>query len=480
MARPSPNILFVVLDTVRAKSLSLYGPEEDPGTNLDQLGTGGRTYTRAVAPSAWTVPSHASMFTGRLPSEHNVTSPDARLDPAESLPRRLADVGYTTFGASANPFIGPRNGFADAFEEFHHVVPTPTTHLFEGGCDALAVARGVDETGLQKLPAIASRVARGPAPLRTGGNLLWYKLSQHRSRLERERQSLSGGPKITDAISTFIRRKNLPFFAFANYMEAHGPYCAPDEYVDRFYPDDAELEPEEIELDPWQHMLGVDKHSDAEIEASRGLYRAAIAYLDDQVASLLETLESAGIREETIVVVTSDHGEAFGERGRLDHNCLYQPVTRVPLVVDHPERAPAEVSTPVSLRSLYSTLLDAADIESDAGPTLSDTSDDDPVLSQYFGLHVKNLKRRFDPEQLRPFTERFQSAFTPEFQLLVGDRDTEELLPMDGSVQPVAGNEATRERLRSMLPPFPDSESQDTSSAGGPDEELLRSLGYIE
>ena len=478
MSNPPLNVLFVVLDTVRAKSLSSYESSHRIDNCLQEVADRGEMYTNAIAPSAWTLPSHVSMFTGQLPSEHGVISPSDQLESDESLPLLLEEAGFDTFGISANPFIGSRNGFSEVFAEFQHVVPTPTTRAFEKGGDALTIVRSVNETKTTKIHAIASQIAQSEAPLRTGANLLWYKLSQIRARRRRERQDLTWGPEITESLSQFFHSASPPFFAFANYMEAHRPYCAPQKYIHRFFPDDVGIDPEEVELDPWAHILGVEKHTDEEIRAARGLYRAAIAYLDDQLRQLLDALEEAGIRNETLVVVTSDHGEAFGERGRLDHNCLYQPVTRVPLILDHPSREPAEVSTPVSLCQLFPTVLEVAGINGFEGRTLFEKPPD-AVCSQYLDLHVKDLRKRFDKEKLDPFTKRLQSAFNREFQFLLDDQGADELIPLDGSVQPITGRESVRDELAQYLPEF-EEVIHSTPESEGPDEELLRSLGYIE
>ncbi|WP_226479851.1 sulfatase [Natrinema amylolyticum] len=481
MPSERPNILFVVLDTVRARSLSLYGASHNPDVTLSRLAADGDLYTTAIAPSAWTLPSHVSMFTGELPSEHGATGPAASLDPGGSLPQRLAAAGYQTFGASANPFIGSKNSFADAFDEFCHLIPTPTTRLFERGNDALDLARNIDATGLGKLPVAGRRIAATDAPIRTATNLLWYQLSRRQSSRERRNRALSGGTEITRELTQFFHRTDGPFFAFANYMEAHRPYCAPKSYIEQYYPDDIDIDPDDVDLDPWAHILGVDEHTAAEIRAAKALYTAAIAYLDDQIELLLDEMDNAGIRENTIVVVTSDHGEAFGERGRLDHNCLYQPVTHVPLIIDHPGRGHSETTRPVSLRSLYPTLLHAAGIDDADGSSLfAHEATKEPVVSQYLDLHVKYLDRRFETERVDPYRERLQSSFSSTHQLLVGERGTEELLSMNGRAKPIKGKEQIREQLRMGIPSFKDTTLSQADSNSGPDKEMLRSLGYLE
>jgi hypothetical protein len=135
----------------------------------------------------------------------------------------------------------------------------------------------------------------------------------------------------------------------------------------------------------------------------------------------------------------------------------------------------------VNLRSLYPTLLRLAGINDVGGVSLFDQSAPaNPVVSQYLELHVKELARRFDAETLAPYRERLQSSFSSTHQLLVGEDGLEELLSRDEGGESVDDEDAVRKQLRATIPPFENATTSRQAVDGGPDEEMLRSLGYLE
>jgi arylsulfatase A-like enzyme len=149
-----------------------------------------------------------------------------------------------------------------------------------------------------------------------------------------------------------------PFFAFLNYFDAHAPYLPPDSLIGRFGPPRGGRA-----LDDLSSRA---QWTPEEIDRERAAYEASLASIDHQLGRLFDALEARGIADNTIVVVTGDHGEQFGEHGLMDHgNSLYRPLLEVPLVVRFPGSVPAElrVARPVSLRDVASTLADLADVE---------------------------------------------------------------------------------------------------------------------
>jgi arylsulfatase A-like enzyme len=320
----SPNILMIILDTVRAPNLGLYGYDRATSPNLDRWSASGIVFERAVATAPWTLPSHASMFTGRYNFEigTSFTQPMDAGHPV--LAELLARRGYATAGFVANLSYtsrasGLHRGFA-RYEDF------PVT------------------------PAMFTRSAWLPGKLSGVFTLL--------TGLWRWQVPKSAG-HLTDEFEGWIeRRPDRPFFVFLNYFDAHDPYESPPPWRSRFGPppvgdlsDDRQYTTEEV--GPW-------------LDA----YDGAIAYLDDQLARVFATLENRGLRENTLVIVTSDHGEMFGERGQIHHtNGLYTPALHVPLIMSFPGVVPAgvRVGGPVTLRDLPATILDLAGFGSDTG-----------------------------------------------------------------------------------------------------------------
>lgn len=311
-----PNILLVILDTVRAADLSLYGYERPTTPWLRQEAQRGVLFTDAISPSSWTLPAHASMFTGRWPGEHAAGGGEPLGEEFPTLAEALAGRGYQTAAFVAN--------FANASE-------------------TSGLARGFAR--YQDFPI-------------TGGRILtasWLSTTLSELVLDLDAPHWRLGPKTAeqntdDALEWLAARApDRPFFVFMNYTDAHSPYRAPDEYQARFPSD------EPVRLS-WFEGVTQEK-----MRGTRAAYDASIAYLDAQVARLVEGMRARSGRE-TIVVVTSDHGELLGEHGLTDHgNALYMPLLAVPLLVEGPGvPANARVERPVSLVDLPATLLDLA------------------------------------------------------------------------------------------------------------------------
>jgi arylsulfatase A-like enzyme len=297
-----PNIVLVVWDTVRDLNLSLYGHQRPTTPFLQRWATGGAVFERAFSTSSWTLPAHASLFTGRFPHELSVDW-EAPLDGKfPTLAEVLRTHGYRTAGFVANVYYAARqSGLARGFDVWQDYRVSPTEILLSTG--------------------VVQRLLTG------------------RARGTRWRHDLKRASEVTSAFERWLSRKGnqRPFFAFLNYIDAHDSYFAPADFVRRF----------------------------ADSGKKEERYDAAIAYLDAELARLLVALEARGLSDNTIVAVTSDHGEHFGDhRLRYHGNSLYRQAIQVPLVVVASGRIPAglRVPVPVSLRNLPATLLDLAGI----------------------------------------------------------------------------------------------------------------------
>jgi arylsulfatase A-like enzyme len=325
----SRNVVLIVWDTVRAPNLSLYGYERDTTPNLTKWAKKGVRYARAVVPAPWTYPSHSSFFTGlwpyKLNSQWNFTL-DATYP---TLAEHLASRGYQTVGFVANTRgcsyeTGLDRGFA-AYEDY------PLTPRF-------LLGRTVAGTWILK-----KLLGRGDFY-----DAKWIDLQS---------RDASG---INGAFLEWLRRgrRDRPFFAFLNYFDAHSPYVPPAKYAGRFG-----MRPElpvDYELLFDIPRLGMSKNWRRNFVMSRDRYDDCIASLDDQLGLLLESLKDQGLLDNTLVIITSDHGESFGDHRVLGHGAtLYLDQTLVPLVILSPG-APAgrTVTTPVSLRDLPATIVD--------------------------------------------------------------------------------------------------------------------------
>jgi len=313
---PAPNVLLVVLDTVRASSLSLYGYERQTSPNLDRFAKDGVVFSRAFSTSPWTLPSHGSMFTGRMPHELTAEWKTPIDDTHPMLAEALSSSGYLTAGFIANIKYCPAEfGLARGFA---HYEDHPRSLV--GSLLSTSFGATVSKT---------------------------ISLEQkHRFWLKSAERLNSDFLRWVDG-----RPADRPFFAFLNYYDAHAPYLSPPEFGRRFSATPPRGDIWTRELDRWNAE---------DIREFNTAYDSAIAYLDSELGKLFEGLRQRNVLANTIVIVTADHGEQFGEHGLLEHaNSLYLPLLHVPLVVVYPGHVPtgAKIETFVSLRDLASTVM---------------------------------------------------------------------------------------------------------------------------
>ena len=328
----SPNVLFIVLDTVRAESLSLYGYDRETSPQLKDFAGRGVRFDQARTAAAWTLPSHASMFTGRWPYELS-TRPDRPLDDTyPTLAEFLRNHGYATAGFAANTyFCSLWYGLGRGFMHYEDVALTP-------------------------LEILRSSIM---------GRYLVRKVSPYNSSRPTAYFERKDAATINSEVLAWLssRRADRPFFAFLNYYDAHDPYLSPRRPPHPFGRTPASSQ-DFATLRDWLEV--VKKRPPARtVDLGRDCYDDCIAYLDDQVGRLFSELDAKGLLENTLVVVTADHGELMGERGEFGHGqSLHHEVVNVPLLVVAPRRVPSGriVPTPVSLRDLPATIVDLLDL----------------------------------------------------------------------------------------------------------------------
>ena len=294
----SPNVLLIIWDTVRAANLSLYGYDRATTPNLDRIASRGVVLDNAFSPAPWTLPSHAALFTGADPRQGNADWTQPMRDDRTTIAEVLRDRGYRTAGFVANMYYAGREsgldrGFA-RYEDF----------------PLLTLQQLVRSTTLGRRIIRSERLVE----------LFDYDPSME----------LKDARAITDAALDWMQRDaDRPFFAFLNYLDAHSPYDPPAPYAQRF----GSL-PREQKLN-----FGTGRALETlELQAEIDAYDGGIAYMDAELGRMLAELERVGRLENTIIIVTSDHGEEFGEHGVYLHgNSLYDRSLHVPLVIVPPQ-----------------------------------------------------------------------------------------------------------------------------------------------
>jgi arylsulfatase A-like enzyme len=361
----SPNVILLILDTVRARDLGLYGHERPNTPRLREFARSGVTFDRAIATSPWTLPSHYSILTGLYPHE---------------MPFFLEFMPDPSLGASGQPLpeVLGRRGYAAAGFIANLMYATEETGLDRG------FIRWEDHT--PSLGQAAISTAPGRALLRSAR--LRRLLDWHDIPIRKSAARINGA--MLDWIDD---HRDRPFFVLANYYDAHVPYLSPPEFSTRFVSREptAELQYHAVDVG-WKEKRG---YSAGEYEAHRDAYNAAIAWLDSELGHLFDALESRDLMDNTLILITSDHGEQFGEHGTLGHRVgqLYMELLRVPLVIRFDGRTPEglRIDRPVTLADLPATVLDLVNVRQHPipGESLASTWEDgaggpySPRLSQF-------------------------------------------------------------------------------------------------
>ncbi len=319
----APNVLLVVIDALRADHVGSYGYPRQTSHAIDQMASEGVLFENAISTTSCTLPAHASLVTGLDAYQHRLdwnTSHQFGSSGIRRLPEAMLPLGYRTGAFSGNTFYFSReHGFGPGFlhfEDFYHSVPDMFWRTAFGG--------------------IATRYVR-------------YRIGL---------MDLPGRKHADDTVAAVTRwtdrDRERPFFAMINFMDVHDPYLPPQPYRGRFANGGS---PGGVLNFP----RGVPESlTPGQVQGEMDAYDGAIAYVDDRLATLVATLRSQSPRD-LVVVVTSDHGEEFGEHGGYLHaRHLYREAIHVPLVVWAPGRVPAgrRVTEPVSIASLPATIME--------------------------------------------------------------------------------------------------------------------------
>jgi arylsulfatase A-like enzyme len=455
-----PNVLLVVLDTVRAAETVPADPELTP--TLAGLADEGAEFTEAVSTAPWTLPSHASLFTGTYPSKHGGHADRRRLDANQpTLASSLAEGGYETFGVSNNVWVTEEFGFTRGFETF-------------------------EEFG--------ERDGSRAAPTEAGGD------------------SAASGPTDDGAERTVERVRSWlddrdgdrPFFAFCNFIEPHLEYRPPESIAESTLPDGWSYdEAMTLRQDPRAFDADQFDHDDEAWEVLRALYRAEMTYLDSQLERLVDVLRAADEWEDTVTIVVGDHGENVGEHGLLGHQySLYDTVVRVPFVCHGGPFADdvPDTDEPVQPVDVAPTVRDVTGVtdatarRTEQGRSLhpdAATSPRDVAISEYRGPQppIEVLESEYGPvpDRIGTFQRSLRAVRTPNWKYVRGSDGTERLYDLaadpgerhDVSDESPAETAALADRLDRWLDSFEHGGTAESVSVEESTKERLSDLGYL-
>ncbi|MCP4093241.1 MAG: sulfatase [Planctomycetes bacterium] len=399
-SKQRPNIAVIVLDTVRASNLGCYGYERGTTPYLDEVAARGIQWRNAKATGSHTPPSHASIFTGLLPSEHGTMATPTGLSKRPiTLAERLSDDGYATMGVVANYVIRGSTGFGRGFQVYDDSL------VAESGLRAVG-----DKVFLET--AIGKAYARMRLPM-TRWSPLKVLSSFTRS------YSTTRASQVNELAEGWMAQAGAaeqPFFLFLNYMDAHSPYQAPEPWLDRFLEHDPGRFRKPLEKTAFtnihdqlmdQTLAGEIEPGSKEAEEVAALldrYDGELAYLDSELARIENKMVEVSGDRPWLILFTSDHGEHFGEHQMLKHgNDLWEETQHVPLLAIGSKLAPQVVEGTVSILDIPGTVLHLSGAEEPLGH--SRTLLNGKWQPRPASAHPLVVAEHGDPHQLSSFAE---------------------------------------------------------------------------
>ncbi len=511
------DIVMIVLDTQRADRLGCYGYRRPISPNLDAFAEKSVLFERAVSPAQWTIPSHASFFTGLYPTAHQVIQSTHSLGKDRPhLVELLRHNGYDTIGFCNNPLVGVlNNGLKRGFQTFYNYggaiptlpksqsrLPYPFNRLMEAYTQFLRrISYPIQNFFSQSDLAFSLSLHARLTPL-------WTQLARFKGQNARS---------VADVCQFLTeRRRRQPLFLFLNLMETHLPFTPPPRFVEKWAPDMVTSEGKET-MNRWNresYRWGAPlerPHSPLEARLLSDMYDAEVAYQDDYLQPLLSLLNR---RENTATFVVSDHGDGLGEHGFMGHAFVaYQELTHVPLIWHWEGRLPASarVSAPVSSRRLFHSILDIAGAQQMPAAISPEEIHGLSLKQSIFGADPENqtaYSEVYPPLNfIRAVSDRFpqlierhnchavrRAVTQKEWKLIVEDSQPAELFDLSSDPQELLNqleksparaqrlNNAltqTSQKLEAIRDGFSQGETLDLSG----DEQLLqrlRGLGYID
>lgn len=410
-----PNILLVVLDSVRARNTSLHGYERETTPFIDSFAQRATTYRQARAPGRWSLPSHASLFTGLHVAEHRLFDEGRTLQPGHTIFEELAESGYDTGVFSYNGYInGATPSGLDRFDTVEGYRDPP----FPNAADPQGI-RGEHREFFR-------RSLKNSQPVRSLLNGVLMKLGWDHPELVPDRllRNTSAGKTpddvYVDLFVDWVTERDAPWAACLNFMCTHNAYDPKPEH-DLWGDDEAREIQDQLEFGNWEFLGGEEPIE--KLERLEDLYDGTIREADSYVELVIDALRNNDVLDDTLVVVTGDHGEGFGEPDEIRPDLptvqhvvgSNESLLHVPLVVKFPGQSSSdEIDRVASLTEFPGAV---RDVVTGNWETDSFVPDDGQVIASTHGLNEVNWER------MREFCEGDTTRFEGETRILYEDGD---------------------------------------------------------
>lgn len=456
-----PSVILIVLDTVRRDHMSLHGYERKTTPTIDQWSETAMVFENVTSASSWTLPSHASIFTGLFPRTHGAHGfrGDRVYGNAYPLAGRFvtlaelaSDAGIETGAIVSNHiFLNPEWQLDQGFDTYW--VGVPRKGLIVGPSDWLA----------QRLTPWLYQ------------EFDWY---YYRDR------------RITDnAVQWLKAAQGRPFFCFINYMDVHDPSGRPPHPE---VPHDEGETPWRVHnYDFWWSFMSGEAPLNSGVKKDLiNSYDRELIHLDADLGRLFSFLERSGLSESTTVILTSDHGEYFGEHDLVEHSRhLHEEVVGVPLIINGPGLEPARVDTPVQGVDLFPTVLDLLKVP--YGHTVHGQSVLKPRESAIVAeWYAAQNRAALSPRMKGRFDRDLRTLRSNGYKLFAGEHGSIQLFDLDsdpGELRDVSGLQPERvAALKTELAAWMDAVEEAPPEVLRPPSDLseeevdrLRALGYL-
>ena len=417
----SPNVILITLDTMRADHLTMYGYPKNTSPNLQKLAEKSVVFENATSVAPWTLPAHASIMTGQFISKHQAMMTHQKLESDYlTLAEILQQNGYLTSGFISGAYCKAKFGVGQGFKTYRDRLDFFEYQFTSDFMSIRNVFKFIDD------------------------DLHYFTF-----RADKERTA----PEVNKDVFRWLDgNAGKPFFMFINYFDVHGPYVLGEEFRHMFTDESRDYSEIFWLLDSiyavatrYQiHSMDPDT-----LEYIKALYDTEIYYLDYHLGKLFEKLESLGIMDDTMFIITSDHGEEFLDHGGVFHTqTLYEELIHVPFIVYYPKRfAPGRVSERVGNLDSFATILDflnipiPEDVDAQSVIPLIEGKEGftrDYVLSERFGRpehnegEIKTITEKrwklieMDPPQLRAPSGMYDLDSDPHEKKNLYDGDSEQ------------------------------------------------------
>lgn len=332
--KDGPNVIILLVDMLRADHMGCYGYHRNTTSNIDRLASEGVLFRNALSEASWTLPSTVTLLTGLQPSVHGAKhSHSALSDEVDTMAEIFSRNGYSTAAFVANPYLKKAFNVSQGFDEYDDDF---ISHTYFDSARKSAAVLAKTILGLENLKLLFSRKDYDAfnTEYAEDREVRWWS------------EKMDIGHVNARALDWVRDNRDHPFFLYLHYIDIHGPYIPPRPFV--------------------------EDGARSELEQAINLYDGALRYVDSQIDLFVRRLDQLGIRDNSIIIITSDHGEEFKEHGKLGHgHNLFEEEVRVPLIFLGTPAFPfrAIIHEPVGLVDLLPTMTDYLDLQVPASPT---------------------------------------------------------------------------------------------------------------